>query len=201
MGEQKALLRFGNWTALELAVRNAAAAGLGRVVVVIGHRAEEIRAAHTFAGIGVDFSWVINRAQESEQIESLKIGLKALEKEHLEAFLFQPVDYPLVTKLDFAALVLAHRAHSGPERVFIPTYKERRGHPVLCRAKMREVFLDLPPGRTARDAIELGGIVHVEVPNPGVVEDMNTADDYRRLRDVFRRELSAGQASQKGRIA
>jgi len=200
MGEPKALLRFGNWTALELAVRNAAAGGLGRVVVVIGHRAEEIRAAHTFAGIGVDFSWVLNRAPESEQIESLKIGLKALEKEHLEAFLFQPVDYPLVTKLDFAALVLAHRAHSGPERVFIPTYQDRRGHPVLCRAKMREAILELPPGRTARDALDQGGIVHVEVPNRGVVEDMNTPDDYRRLREIFRREQS-GQASQKGRIA
>ena len=201
MGEPKALLRFGNWTALELAVRNAAAAGVGRVVVVIGHRAEEIRAAHTFTGIGVDFSWVLNRAPESEQIESLQIGLKALEREHLDAFLFQPVDYPLVTKSDLAALVLAHRAHGGPEKVFIPTFQERRGHPVLCRAKMRDLFLDLPPGRTARDVIELGGIVHVEVPNPGVVEDMNNPDDYRRLRDIFRRELSGGQASQKGRIA
>ena len=39
MGEPKALLRFGNCTALELEVRNAAAAGVGRVVAVIGHRA------------------------------------------------------------------------------------------------------------------------------------------------------------------
>ncbi len=199
MGQPKALLRFGNWTALDLAVRNAIAAGVGRVVVVIGHRAEEIRAAHTFTGLGAEFTWTLNRAAESEQIDSLRMGLRALERDPLEAFLFQPVDYPLVTRGDIELLIQAHRGHSGPERVFIPTYGGERGHPVLCRARMREVFLDLPPGKTARDAIEAGGIVHVEVQNPGVIEDMNTPDDYRRLREVFRsRQAPAGNGGPEG---
>jgi molybdenum cofactor cytidylyltransferase len=200
MGESKALLRFGNWTALELAVRNAAAAGVGRVVAVIGHRAEEVRAAHTFTGIGVDFSWVLNRVPDSEQVESLKVGLRALERESLEAFLFQPVDYPLVTKADIAALLRAHRTHAGPERVFIPTCGQRRGHPVLCRAKVREAILELAPGQTARDALERSGVVHVEVSNPGILEDMNTPEDYKRLREAFRREHLSGPGGGRGRL-
>lgn len=198
MGQPKALLRFGNWTALDVAVRNAIAGGVGRVVAVIGHRAEEIRAAHTFMGLGAEFTWALNRTAESEQIDSLRMGLRALEKEPLEAFLFQPVDYPLVTRSDIELLIQAHRGHSGPERVFIPTYGGQRGHPVLCRARMREIIMDLPPGKTARDAMDMGGIVHVEVENPGVIEDMNTPDDYRRLRETFRSRQSPGGPSGMG---
>jgi len=199
MGEPKALLRFGKSTALELAVKNAAAAGVGRVVAVIGYQAETIRAAHSFTNVGIEFSWALNRAAESEQIDSLKVGLVALEREPIDAFFFLPVDHPLVTPADFAALLKAHRDHSGAERVFIPTYQGRRGHPVLCRSRMRETILELPPGRTARDALEAGGIVQVEVQNPGILEDMNTPQDYRRLREIYRRDLSSGPAPSSGR--
>jgi molybdenum cofactor cytidylyltransferase len=200
MGQPKALLRFGNWTALELVVRNAAAGGVGRVAAVIGHRAEEMRAAHSFTNVGVEFSWVLNRATESEQIESLQVGLRALEEGSLDAFFFMPVDYPLVTGEDFAALLKAYREHQGPERVFIPTCEGRRGHPVLCQARMRQVILDLAPGKTARDALEAGGIVPVAVKNRGILEDMNTPEDYRRLRDLFRRDsLPGGAAPGRGR--
>jgi molybdenum cofactor cytidylyltransferase len=201
MGESKALLRFGNWTALELIVRSAAAAGVGRVVAVIGHRAEEIRAAHSFTGVGIDFSWAMNRSIESEQIESLRMGLRALEAESLEAFFFHPVDHPLVTRSDFMALLEAHRAHAGPEMAFIAAHGQRRGHPVLCRGGMREVFLHLAPGKTARDALEEGGMVEVEVPNAGVLEDMDTREDYRRLREVFRqRSVGPGPGATRGRL-
>src|SRR5262245_37378751 len=174
MGEPKALLRFGNWTALELIVRGAAAAGVGRVVAVIGHRAEEIRAAHSFTGVGIEFSWAMNRSPESDQVESLRVGLRALELEALEGFFFQPVDHPLVTRADCLALLTAHRAHGGPEMAFIAAHGGRRGHPVLCRAGLREAFLKLAPGRTARDALEEAGVVEVEVANSGVLEDMDT---------------------------
>ena len=198
MGEPKALLRFGNWTCLELAVRNAAAAGIGRVLAVIGHRAEEVRAAHSFMGAGVDFQWVLNRSTESEQIDSLKLAVKTIERDAIEAFLFQPVDYPLVARADYEALVQAHRAHPGPEMVFIPCYGGQRGHPVLCREGMRRVILDLSTGQTARDAMEAGGIMHVELPNPGILEDMNTPDDYRRLRDIFRRGMGTQSPGRYG---
>jgi len=193
MGESKALMRFGNWTTLELLVRTGAAAGIGRIVTVIGHRAEEIRAAHSFTGIGVNYSWAMNRAQESEQIESLKAGLQALEGEFLDAFFFLPVDYPLVTRADFTALIGAHRKHPGPENLFIPVFGEHRGHPVLCRAAMRETILALPAGKTARDLLAEEGVVPVEVQNPGILEDMDTRDDYRRLRDLFRQRGAVGE--------
>jgi molybdenum cofactor cytidylyltransferase len=189
MGETKALLRFGNWTALELLVRNAASAGIGRVVAVIGHRAEEIRAAHSFTGIGIDFSWAMNRSPDNEQIESLRVGLRAIDGEALEAFLFMPVDHPLVTRADFSALIEAHRSHTGPEQVFIASHEQRAGHPVLCRARLIETFLELLPGKTARDAIEAAGSVLVDVPNPGVLDDMDTREDYRRLKEVFRQRI------------
>jgi molybdenum cofactor cytidylyltransferase len=195
MGEPKALLRFGNWTALELEVRNAAAAGVGRIVAVIGHRAEEIRAAHSFTGIGIDFTWAMNRAPEGEDLEALKAGLRAIEREAIDAFLFLPVEYPLVARSDFEALIEAHRSHPGPEKVFVPTHEGRAGYPILCRGKMREDFEEPAPVRTAREILESGGIVHVAVSNPGIHEIMDTREDYRRLREVFRQRSGGGSSA------
>lgn len=201
MGEPKALLRFGNWTALELEVRNAAAAGVGRVVTVIGHRAEEIRAAHSFTGIGIDFTWAMNRSPEGEDIDALRAGLRTLERESFDAFLFLPVDYPLVTRADFETLIEAHRSHEGQEKVFVPSHEGRAGYPILCRAKMREAFEEGATPRTAREILESGGIVQVAVTNPGIHEILETREDYRRLREVFRgRSGGAPGAGPRGRM-
>jgi molybdenum cofactor cytidylyltransferase len=191
-GEPKALLRFGNWTALEMEVRNAAAAGVGRVVAVIGHRAEEIRAAHSFTGIGIDFTWAMNRALEGEDDDALKAGLRVLDREAIDAFFFLPVEYPLVARADFETLIEAHRSHPGQEKVFVPACGGRAGYPILCRGKLREAFLETTPVRTAREILESGGIVQVTVPNPGIFEVLDTREDYRRMREAFRQRTGGG---------
>ncbi|MBI4584926.1 MAG: nucleotidyltransferase family protein [Planctomycetes bacterium] len=197
MGEPKALLRFGKHTALELAVHNAIEAGIQRAVAVVGHRAEEIRAAHSFTGLPLTFQWALNLNIGSPQIVSLQAGLKELQKLSLDAFLFQPVDFPLVTAADLQLLIQAfQRRSSGSERIFIPSYENRRGHPVLCDARLIEAFLKLPPDRSARDLFEQHQITYVETGNPGVLEDMDTREDYLRLREIY---LSWKRASdQKG---
>ncbi len=186
MGEPKALLRFGKHTALELGVHNAIEAGIQRVVAVVGHRAEEIRAAHSFTGLPLTFQWALNLNHGSPQIVSLQSGLKELQKVDLEAFLFQPVDFPLITPADLRLLIQAfQRRSSGSERIFIPSYEHRRGHPVLCDARLIDAFLKLPPDRSARDLFEQHQVTYVETGNPGVLEDMDTREDYQRLREIY----------------
>jgi CTP:molybdopterin cytidylyltransferase MocA len=185
MGEPKALLRFGKQTALELAVRNAIRAGIQRVVAVLGHRAEEIRAAHHFAGLPVAFDWVVNHEADAPMLSSLQAGLRRLARLRADAFFFQPVDLPLVTAYDFRRLIDAYCNRVSGEKVFIPSFQERAGHPVLCDASLIGEFLQLAPERTARDFLREQRIAYVETGNPGVLEDMDTRDDYRRLRQVY----------------
>jgi molybdenum cofactor cytidylyltransferase len=185
MGEPKALLRFGNRTALELAVHNAVSAGIRKVVTVLGHRAEEIRAAHSFLGLPVTFEWALNFSTGGPMLESLQVGLRALRTARLDAFFFQPIDFPLLLPDDYRALMAAFRGREAGERVFVPSYDNHRGHPVLCDLALRELFLGLRLEQSARDVIEQESVVHVETGNPGVLEDMDTREDYLRLKRVY----------------
>ena len=132
MGESKALLRFGKRTALELAVDNAVSAGVRRVVAVVGHRNEEIRAAHSFSGLPLTFQWAVNLRGDSPMIASLQVGLRAIAGIDLDAFLFQPIDVPLITGRDLRLLTGAFASRSRGETVFIASHDNHRGHPVLC---------------------------------------------------------------------
>ena len=64
--------------------------------------------------------------------------------------------------------------------VFQPVFAERHGHPVLCRCSLVRRFLELPVGGTARDVIRSCPRGYVLTSNPGVVEDMDTPEDYAR---------------------
>lgn len=186
MGEPKALLRFGKRTALEVAVQNAIDAGVSRVVTVVGHRAEEIRAAHSFTGLPLEFRWTVNFDVGSPMIVSLQAALRDLAPLRLDAFLFQPVDVPLVMADDLRFLVGAFASRQADdERIFIPSHDEHGGHPVLCAGSLAREFLDLPVTATPRDVIRRHTVVYVETGNPGVIEDMDTREDYRRLCAIY----------------
>ena len=185
MGEPKALLRFGNRTALEIAVNNAVQAGVQRVVAVVGHRAEEIRAAHSFTGLGIQFEWAINLESDSPMIASLQTGLRDLESFPIDAFLFQPVDLPLITADDLSAVLGAFSTDDSGARVFVPTCEGNRGHPVLCTAELAAAFLALGPEQSARDLIAEQKVVGVETGNPGVLLDMDAPDEYRQLKTIY----------------
>jgi len=185
MGEPKALLRFGHHTALEIAIHNAVKAGVSRVVAVVGHRAEEIRAAHSFKGMGMSFDWAINLEPESPMIASLQTGLQALEDLPLDGFFFQPVDYPLVLPQDYKLLMDALETRNENSRVIQPTCKGDHGHPVLCDISLKQEFLDLEPDETARTVISRETITYVETANPGVLLDMDSPDEYRQLKTIY----------------
>ena len=185
MGEPKALLRFGKWTALELAVENAITAEVNRVVAVVGHRAEEIRAAHIFTGLPLKFEWVGNLESDSPMLVSLQTALRSLAAVQLDAFFFQPIDVPLLRANDFRELTAAFRARQPGESVFIAAHGNQGGHPVLCDARLIPEFLQVPRDGTARDVIGGQKRVYVDTGNPGVIEDMDTRDDYRRLRQLY----------------
>lgn len=185
MGEPKALLRFGKWTALEIAVQNAIEAKVNRVVTVVGHRNEEIRAAHSFSGMPLNFQWVPNLDSGSPMLVSLQTALQSLVSTQIDAFFFQPIDVPLLCADDFLELAAAFRTREPGESVFVAAHGTQGGHPVLCDAALIPEFLGVPRHGTARDVIGKQKRVYVDTGNPGVIEDMDTREDYRRLRQLY----------------
>jgi CTP:molybdopterin cytidylyltransferase MocA len=185
MGSPKALLDFDGRTALRLALEAAAGAGVGESVVVLGRDADRILEREPLARLRIRARSVRNLEEGSEQLRSLQIALAAIEGEAYDAFFVHPVDHPLAAASDYRLLLDAFRA-GGEATVRILSFGRRRGHPILCDRSVAPKILALPGERTARDVIERERIAYVTTPNAGVIEDMDTPEDHRRLVEQYR---------------
>lgn len=182
MGQAKALLPFGRQNVLERVVE-AGRSVTALTVIVVNPRLRE--ALDSIGGLeGVEL--VENTDPDSEQIDSLRLGIERLESlssELPDGFFIHPVDVPLVGAADYEALAL-ELGQGGAYEVFQPAFGQRHGHPVLCRYSLARRFLELPAGGTARDVIRNVRVSYVAVANPGVAEDMDTPADYSRLLEL-----------------
>jgi CTP:molybdopterin cytidylyltransferase MocA len=92
-------------------------------------------------------------------------------------------DYPLVRAETIARLAEEHR--QAPGSIIIPCHDGHRGHPPLLPRRLLD---DLETPLTLRDLLrdnkEL--IRHLEVPDDGVLIDMDTPEDYHRIAAMHR---------------
>ncbi|MET2717905.1 NTP transferase domain-containing protein [Streptomyces harbinensis] len=126
-GGGKALLRVGGRTLVERGVRALRDGGCGRVVVVLGARAAEVRRLGVLGGaVAVD-----NPAWESGMGSSLRTGIEAVAAAGGGAALVLLVDQPGVGA---AAVARVRGAYRSPDALAAAGYGGRRGHPVLIGA-------------------------------------------------------------------
>jgi len=108
MGRNKLLLPLGGESVLRRAVRRAAEAGLGPVVVVLGHEADLARAELE----GLPCRTVQNPDHALGMSTSLRVGIAAVPQEAIAAVVVL-ADMPLVTAAMIAALVARYRRGEG----------------------------------------------------------------------------------------
>ncbi|MDX6272351.1 MAG: molybdenum cofactor cytidylyltransferase [Acidobacteriota bacterium] len=188
MGAFKPLLPFGAQTVIETCINNLHAAGVGEVVVVVGHRAEEVRAA--LAHLPVRFA--LNAEVGSEMGVSIARGVEAL-SEGVEdedggatatgALLIALVDHPAVTAREIVEVIAAHRRTGA--RVVVPEWQGRGGHPVLVSNSLRASLLNLDAagGLRALFRAHAGEVLRLPVESEYVARDMDTWEDYRALHE------------------
>jgi molybdenum cofactor cytidylyltransferase len=171
--ENKGLLP---WQGGEPIVRHVASrfvgASVAEVCVVTGRDAALVRAA--LAGLKVacvhnpDFA-------TGEMLSSLKIGLRAIVAA-LPAVFVQPADMPCVPIEVIMQLAKAHEAGFN----LAPSFRGRRGHPVLLDRAFWEAMLDLPAAGRPRDVVEgaRDKLRLVDVEEAGVLLDVDTRERY-----------------------
>jgi nicotine blue oxidoreductase len=182
MGRPKALLPFGDRSAVGLAADALLGGGCDPVVVVLGCGAREVRAGA--ADLPAAARVVVHAGWETGRTGSLKAGLAAARD--APAWVVLPVDHPLVLAADAAALVAAWR-ESRPPVVRI-VRDGRGGHPVLLDAALAPDVLALGDDDPLRDIVRAHRDREVAVPgSPGVLIDLNRPDDYARALSGFPR--------------
>jgi molybdenum cofactor cytidylyltransferase len=173
MGAFKPLLPFGNKTVIECCIDSLRNGGVETIVVVLGHRADDVRKKLT----GVRFA--INPDPDSEMGASIAVGLREI-PENTQAILIALADHPAVPASVVASVIEEWVEGAS---IVIPTWQGRGGHPVLVDLRFRSELLNLTESGGLRALFESHreAVRRVAVESPFIARDMDTWDDYTAL--------------------
>jgi len=177
MGSSKQLLPLGNKPVLRHCIDTLFASGMQDLVVVTGTG----EAACSEALWGAEVRIVVNEAPDSQMADSVRTGLRAVD-ETCSGVLVCLADHPLVRRTTYLAIINAHQ--QSPEKIIISAFKGRRGHPCLFPLPIISDIFFLP---TLRDVVREDNdrVLVVDVPDEGVVLDMDTRDDYQAVLEKY----------------
>lgn len=181
MGAFKPLLPFAGVTVAECCVRSLMEGGASIVVVVTGHRREELKQA--LSHLPVRFA--VNAQAVSEMSVSIARGVEELPA-GVRAILIALVDQPAIPP-EVPRILIDEWRRTGA-RLLLPEHAGRGGHPVLVDASLRAELLRLDPERGLRALFDAhrSETLRVPVASSYIARDMDTWDDYRALyEEVF----------------
>lgn len=175
MGEPKQLLPFGESTIVETVVDSMLGAKFDEVIVVVGHRASEIREQLGTRPV----STVFNPNYREGMLTSAQTGIRGLQES--DAFALMLVDQPFITSALIDRVVDAYvQTDKG---IALPSYNYKRGHPVVFHQRYAGEILAL--GTDSGGVRTLfkkysDDIHYVTVDTDRVLRDIDYREDYER---------------------
>ena len=177
MGQLKALLPWHGTSLLQHQVNSLLSAGVGHVVVVLGHRADEL--SPLLEGME-QVSWRLNPDYLQGKTTSIKTGLKALDPRTVGAVLMLNVDQP--RSADTIRGLLDQHRNSG-SLITIPEFQGKGGHPIMVDASLLDELANIEEATFGVKAVvrrHQEAAMRVPVDNPEVLWDLNTPEQYRK---------------------
>lgn len=177
-GNFKPMMPLQGKTVIQCSVDSMIRAGVSEIVVVVGHRREEIEYALS-GEKKVSCVWNEEYAS-SDMLCSIKKGLRVLEP--CDAFYILPGDMPMIRKETYLALK-DKMQQTGAEMVF-PLYQGKKKHPpLICSSMIAKILeydgLDGLRGLWRQCVKEHAE--YIEITDEGCLIDIDTMTDYNRL--------------------
>ena len=177
LGRPKQLLPLHGEPLIRHTLRQVLASSVDEVIVVTGHKADEVRVA--VADLPVEC--VFNPDAAAGQSTSVRAGLAALSPD-VESVVFVLGDQPGVDPSVIDALITAWRASRSP--VVAPRYQDRIGNPVLFDRRVFPELAQLEGDAGARPVVrayqDTGELQMVPVGG-AAPPDVDTEADYAAL--------------------
>ncbi|MCL4524346.1 MAG: nucleotidyltransferase family protein [Acidobacteria bacterium] len=143
--------------------------------VVLGAHAEEVlrRVKLPAADIAVNADWATG------QLSSIHAAIRSLPPNTDGIMLFL-VDHPLITAGLVATLV--EQFYASKQRIVIPTYNGKRGHPVIFASSLYDELLAAPAEQGARAVVWAHASEVLEIPTDeeGVVLNLNDPEAMKK---------------------
>jgi len=181
MGKSKALLITPDGRTFVARLAETLCEGGVESPVVVGRADDDLlRAEVETIGCGVGF--VVNAdADQGGQLSSLLAGLRETDRPGVRALMVVPVDAPMVTADTVATLIAAFSSTGAA--IVRARHRGWHGHPVIFSRAMFDELRRADPEAGAKAVVRAhqGGIINVDVDDPGVVGDVDTPEDYRKL--------------------
>ena len=180
MGRPKPLLEWRGATLVEYQVRVLLEAGASEVVVVLGHRAEEVVELVDRAG----GRYVVNERYAEGRTSSIKAGLAAVSTDVNEIVLMG-VDQPRTPEI--VSRVIEAHLEAGA-LLTSPRYQGRGGHPLIFSVRLLpELMLISEANQGLREVFEChrSEINEVRFENPIIRLDLNTPEAYHSARRTY----------------
>ncbi len=176
LGRPKQALPYGDSTLLGHVVRQALAAGLGPVLVVVGAHAEEAQ-----RGLPPEAHIVPNPGWEEGMASSLRVGLQALADGWPEAgaALVLACDQPAVSAALLRRMASLWRADGAP--VVACAYGDTVGVPALFARELWPELMALSGDRGAKGVVLRHRQRARLVPFPEGALDVDTPQDWERV--------------------
>lgn len=140
-----------------------------KIIVVGGYKAEDI---HPIIVKYKNVSLIINENYENGMFSSVKKGIEYIKGDR---FFLTPGDYPAIQ-----SRVYKDMSAIGGD-VIIPTYKGKRGHPILINGKLIDKICTNANYHSLRDFINDYGFITIEISDEGILMDVDTPNDYNTV--------------------
>jgi molybdenum cofactor cytidylyltransferase len=180
-GRPKALLELAGVPLIRRNLIALSGAGVDEVVVVLGHRADEIEAAVR------DFpvTLVRNPDYTQGQASSVRTGLAALSPK-LDAIVVAVADQPLINAQDITDLIGAYKKRASGS-IVVPYVGGERANPIVLEASLRDEILNGAAIFGCRQWIaeHPDRVARFDTANTHYRVDLDTPEDLQRFEQRY----------------
>ncbi len=182
-GAPKVLQSFLGEPFLTRISKNLIQAGINNIVLVLGHKAEELLPKILQAK---EITIAINKHFHKGQLSSLQTGLQTMGRD-VKGVLMCLVDQPHVTAQTY--LKLLTEAEKKTESFLIPSFKRQGGHPVFIPSRFFKEILEIEAQENSLKTVIRAhpqNVHYIDVDDPAVLEDIDTQERLRELERKYR---------------
>ncbi|MCK3685726.1 nucleotidyltransferase family protein [Maribellus sp. YY47] len=180
MKQQKLLMPWNGRTVVEATVGRALASNADEVLVVTGSHRSEIESLLK----PLDVKIVVNESYPDGMLSSVLCGIKTIPST-VNAVLVMLGDQPMVQTSVINRIIEIYQKEG--KKIILPVWKGKRGHPVLFDLQFREEMFGLKGNPGLRELLQRypEAVKELEVDSSEIVEDLDTQEDYQKLKDTY----------------